>query len=66
MDGRLWVGNSAKAKTLKGAKAAWPIGAAEIGVKPSVALCEGRSDFLTAYFLAWWHGHLADVAPGAN
>jgi len=65
MDGKLWVGINAKAKTLRGSEAAWPIGAADIGGKPYVALCEGGPDFLTAYFLAWWHGRAAEVAPVA-
>jgi hypothetical protein len=65
MDGRLWGSIDAKAKTLRGSEASWPIGAAEIGDKPLVAMCEGGPDFLTAYFLAWWHGRSAEVAPVA-
>ena len=65
MDGKLWVGINAKAKTLRGSEAAWPIGAADIGGKTYIALCEGGPDFLTAYFLAWWHGRAAEVAPVA-
>lgn len=65
MDGRLWSGIEAKAKTLRGSEASWPIGAADIGDRPAVALCEGGPDFLSAYFIAWWHGRHNEVAPVA-
>lgn len=63
LDGKTWQGIDAKAKTLFGSTAAWPIGAAEIGSRPFVALCEGGPDTLAAWTVAWWHGHSADIAP---
>lgn len=64
MDGQPWASiGGVKAKTLPGSQAAWPIGAADIGTKPFVALCEGGPDTLAAWTLAWWHGTAADVQP---
>ena len=65
LDGRLWFDIDAKAKTLSGSEAAWPIGSADIGSKPTVALCEGGPDFLAAYFLAFWNERQNDIAPVA-
>ncbi len=64
LDGKPWFGiGGAKAKTLPGSQAAWPIGSAAIGDKPFVALCEGGPDALAAWTLAWWHGKAGEVAP---
>lgn len=65
LDGQPWrFGNkTAKAKTLPGSQAAWPIGASDIGDKPNVALCEGGPDFLAAWSLAWHEGAARNVAP---
>lgn len=70
MDGRLWTRIGAKAWTLGGSIAGWPIGAADIGDKQIVLLCEGGPDFLAAHDLAWLHRDAASIAvtcvPGAN
>lgn len=65
LDGKLWHGiHDKKAKTLPGSDPSWPIGAAEIGERPFVALCEGQPDFCAALFVAWWEGlEIAKVAP---
>ncbi len=63
LDGKPWHGIEAKAKTLRGSEAAWPIGAADIRDKPQVALCEGGPDFLAAWSLAFWHAKVAELAP---
>lgn len=57
LDGEPWAGiGHAKAKTLPGCDPSWPIGAAEIGTRPVVVLCEGGPDFLASLFVAWWEG----------
>jgi len=63
LDGRPFQSIGAKAKTLPGSQASWPIGAADIGDKPFVALAEGGPDFLTLWLLAWWHRQHEAVAP---
>jgi hypothetical protein len=64
LDGRPWASiGGAKAKTLPGSQAAWPIGAADIGSRPFVALCEGGPDTLAAWTLIWWHGRALEIAP---
>jgi hypothetical protein len=65
-DGMLWTGiGNAKAKTLPGSVASWPIGAPEIGDRPNVILCEGQPDFCAALLVAWFESPaLVDlVAP---
>jgi hypothetical protein len=63
LDGRPWQGIGAKAKTLPGSQAAWPIAAADIGAKPFVALCEGGPDTLAAWSFVWWHTQQAEIMP---
>jgi hypothetical protein len=63
LDGKPWQGIGAKAKTLPGSEAGWPIGSAYFGAKPFVMLCEGGPDTLAAWSLAWWHGRHHEVAP---
>ncbi len=64
LDGKPWHGiRDAKAKTLPGSQAAWPIGAADIGEKAFVATCEGGPDTLAAWSFAWWHGQHHEIAP---
>lgn len=63
LDGKAWESIGAKAKTLPGSRASWPIGAADIGSRPYVALCEGGPDTLSAWTLAWWHEKSAEIAP---
>ncbi len=62
-DGFPWKSIEAKAKTLPGSQATWPIGAADIGIKPFIALCEGGPDTLAAWSLSWWHEMVETVAP---
>ena len=70
MDGQPWGWNSAKAWTLGGSIAGWPIGAADIGDRRLVFFCEGSPDFLAAHTLAWLAERAASVAvvcvPGAT
>ena len=54
MDGQEWEHIGAKAWTLAGAWAAWPIGITEAQRFPAIALCEGGPDFLAAHYLALW------------
>lgn len=63
LDGKPWRGIAAKAKTLRGSQAAWPIGAADIGSKRHIALAEGGPDFLAVWSVAWWHAKHQEVAP---
>ncbi len=70
MDGQPWSWNKAKAWTLGGSIAGWPIGAADIGDRRLVLFCEGSPDFLAAHTLAWLAERAASVAvvcvPGAT
>lgn len=52
MDGQEWEHIGAKAWTLPGSWAAWPIGINEAKDFPAIALCEGGPDFLAAHSLA--------------
>ena len=54
MDGQEWQHIGAKAWTLPGSWAAWPIGIKEAKNFPAIALCEGSPDFLAAHYLALW------------
>jgi hypothetical protein len=54
LDCRPWVGIGCKAKSLPGSCASWPIGAADIGDRPIVLLCEGQPDFCAALNVAIW------------
>ena len=63
LDGKPWRTIGAKAKTLAGSQAAWPIGVADICAKPFVALCEGGPDTLAAWSLAWWEHKADEIAP---
>ena len=54
MDGRKWEHIDAKAWTLPGAWASWPIGILEAQPFPAIALCEGGPDLLAAHYLALW------------
>lgn len=56
LDGELWAGIEAKAKTLPGCDPSWPIGAADIGSRPFVLFCEGGPDFLASLYVAGWEG----------
>ncbi len=52
LDGQVWEHISAKAYTLPGSWAGWPIGINEAQEFQSIALCEGGPDFLAAHSLA--------------
>ena len=52
MDGKPWDHIGAKAWTLPGAWASWPIGITEALPFPAIALCEGGPDFLAAHYFA--------------
>lgn len=54
MDGQAWEHIGAKAWTLPGSWASWPIGITEAQPFPAIALCEGGADFLSAHYLALW------------
>jgi hypothetical protein len=65
MDGQEWEHIGAKAWTLPGAWASWPIGITEALPFPAIALVEGGPDFLAAHYLALWeqasHHAMRDV-----
>jgi len=72
LDGQGWEHlDGAKAWTLRGCWAAWPLGIREARDFPTVALCEGGPDFLAAHYFALWEtaSHYrqrnASVAPVA-
>ena len=54
MDGQQWEHIQAKAWTLPGSWASWPIGITEAKNFPAIALCEGSPDLLAAHYLALW------------
>jgi CHC2 zinc finger len=54
MDGQQWEHIGAKAWTLPGSWASWPIGITESKNSPAIALCEGGPDLLSAHYLALW------------
>lgn len=56
-------GGTAKAITLRGSYAGWPIGCAGVESKSRFALVEGGGDFLAAYHFALIHRCLSDVQP---
>lgn len=54
MDGQAWEHIGAKAWTLPGAWAAWPLGITEAQPFRAIALCEGGPDLLAAHYFALW------------
>lgn len=55
LDGHGWEHlDGAKAWTLPGSWASWPLGLREAQDFPAIALCEGSPDFLAAHYLALW------------
>ncbi len=54
MDGQEWEHIGAKAWTLPGSWASWPIGITEAQSFTAIVLCEGGPDFLAAHYLALW------------
>ena len=55
--------NNAKAWTLKGSRASYPIGLEAIGRRKYVCLCEGSTDFLACFTFAHRFGCLDEIAP---
>lgn len=55
MDGSAFDGSGTPKKTLgiRGGWAAWPIGAADMGLRENVLLVEGSGDFIAAHAFAW-------------
>lgn len=66
MDGRGWecIGG-AKARLIRGSRAAWPLGIAEASSFPAIALVEGGPDFLAALHFILKAGEAERVAPVA-
>lgn len=64
MDGGLWqhLSEPAKAWTLPGCWATWPIGIREAQDFPIIALCEGSPDFLAAHHFIYAEERERDVA----
>lgn len=64
MDGAKWEGIDAKAQTLPGSRAAWPIGARESLPFRFVLFCEGV-DILAAHHFIFGHGPAEDTSAVA-
>lgn len=65
LDGRPFAksdGTTCKAHTLAGSRASWPVGAASISERRTIALTEGGPDLLAAFHFAWCENN-EDVAP---
>jgi hypothetical protein len=70
MDGQAWTAN-AKAWTLRGSQAAWPVGVEESAPFSNIAFCEGSPDLLAAHHFIWTENRKLDCAAiaifgGAN
>ncbi|MGA2556666.1 MAG: CHC2 zinc finger domain-containing protein [Verrucomicrobiota bacterium] len=65
MDGKLWEHIEAKAYTLPGSWAAWPIGIKEAQPFPVIAFCEGGPDLLAAFHFIDCEGRERDCATVA-
>jgi hypothetical protein len=65
LDGHLWMRIAAKARTLPGSEAPWPIALPETSAFLAIALVEGGPDLLAALHLIWCAGVEDQVAPVA-
>ncbi len=65
MNGKPWERVKAKAWTLPGSEAAWPVGLRESESFLSIAVVEGGPDLLAAFHHAWASDCERDVAPVA-
>lgn len=66
MDGQGWQClGGAKARLVRGSRAAWPLGAEESSSFPAIALVEGGPDFLAAFHFILEAGMEGSVAPVA-
>jgi hypothetical protein len=63
MDGWEWENIGAKAWTLPGAWASWPIGITEAQPFPAIALCEGGPDLLAAFHFIFCEDREAQCSP---
>jgi hypothetical protein len=52
LDGKPWQSIGAKAKTLKGSQASWPLGASRLSKSDTILFCEGAPDLLAAATVA--------------
>ena len=64
LDGQPWTPN-AKAWTLRGSQATWPVGVAESVPFPTIAICEGGPDLLAAHHFIWAENREHDCAAVA-
>ena len=65
MDGQAWEHIGAKAWTLPGSWASWPIGIMESKNFPAIALCEGGPDLLAAFHFAFCEDRETSCSPVA-
>ena len=65
LDGERWKEIDAKAWTLPGSFASWPIGLREAKAFPGIALVEGGPDLLAAFHFLWLAGRSDSIAPVA-
>jgi hypothetical protein len=65
MDGQAWEQIGAKAWTLPGAWASWPIGITEAQPLRAIALCEGGPDLLAAFHFIFCEDREAHCSPVA-
>jgi len=65
MDGQAWEHIGAKAWTLPGAWASWPIGIMESKNFPAIALCEGGPDLLAAFHFIFCEDREISCSPVA-
>ena len=63
MDGQEWEHIGAKAWTLPGAWASWPIGITESKNFPAIALCEGGPDLLAAFHFIFCEDRETSCSP---
>jgi hypothetical protein len=64
LDGQPWTA-AAKAWTLRGSQATWPVGIEETAPFPVVAFCEGGPDLLAAHHFIWAENRERDCAAVA-
>ena len=65
LDGQQWEHIGAKAGTLPGSWASWPVGIVEAQPFPAIAICEGGPDLLAAFHFIMCEGRESNCAPVA-
>jgi len=65
MDGHVWPDIGAKAWTLPGSQAAWPVGIGEAENFPAIGLCEGSPDLLAAFHFIYCENRETDCSAVA-